>query len=210
MMSPTDGWQVLRQLKSDTQTRNIPVVVLSIVDDQDMGFRLGAVDYLVKPLEREAILDALARIAPPRTPPEVAQLLVVDDDPQVCDLVSQLLEDEPYAITSAQDGMVALQAIGKQRPDVVLLDLLMPEMDGFEVIQHLCHHPQLSGIPVIVLTAKELTPAEVAQLQRCTSRILQKSGLQRETLLRELRDALQELRQGALLEGASDEEDSGH
>lgn len=191
LMSPKDGWQVLHQLKADVATRDIPVVVLSIVDNKELGYRLGAFDYLVKPFDRETILGALARIAPPLAAWRQVRLLVVDDDPHVVDLVRQLLEDEAYQIQSAADGQAALQAISRQPPDIILLDLLMPRLDGFGVIEQLRRTPQHRDIPILVLTAKTLTDAESVQLRQSVSKVIQKRGLERDALIQELRNALQ-------------------
>ena len=186
LMPHKDGWEILRELKADAATQDIPIIVVSIVDNKHLGYRLGAFDYLLKPFDREAILAALARI-----PPHQGRLLVVDDDPQVVDLVRQLLEGEPYEVVAAADGLEALEAIAQKRPDVILLDLLMPRMDGFAVIDRLQQDPQDRQIPVIVLTAKTLTAAEHAVLEQSVLTVIQKRGLDRDTLIQELRGALQ-------------------
>jgi CheY-like chemotaxis protein len=185
LMPQQDGWQVLHELKSEPVTRAIPVIVLSIVDNKALGYRLGACDYLMKPFDREAILAALAH-----APPQQGRLLVVDDDPHVVDLVCQLLEGEPYEITSVADGEAALEAIAERRPDVILLDLLMPRMDGFALIEQLQQAPWSQQIPVIVLTAKTLTAAEQALLEQSVRTVIQKRGLDRDILIRELRGLL--------------------
>ena len=189
LMPQKDGWQILHELKADAATRDIPVIVLSIIDNKDLGYRLGAFDYLLKPFDREAILAALTHI-----PPQQGRLLVVDDDPQVVDLVRQLLEGEPYEIVAATDGQEALAAIAQKRPDIILLDLLMPEMDGFAVIEHLQQDPQSREVPVIVLTAKTLTAAEQVTLEQSVRTVIQKRGLDRDTLIQELRGLLQAYR----------------
>lgn len=208
LMSPTDGWQVLHRLKADVVTRDIPVVVLSIVDNRELGYRLGAFDYVLKPLDREAILGTLARIPASQPPPKLVHLLVVDDDPQVADLLRQLLEDEPYEVRSTADGREALAAVAQQRPDIILLDLLMPVLDGFGVIEQLRQDPKHCDIPIVVLTAKTLTLEELAQLQRSVSRVIQKEGLERERLLEQLRSALRAYRQTGEPGGEGDEENS--
>ena len=190
LMPHKDGWQVLHELKTDPVTRPIPIIVLSIVDNKELGYRLGAFDYLLKPFDREAILAALGRI----DPPQQGHLLVVDDDPQVVDLVSQLLEGEPYEVTAATDGQEALEVIARQRPTVILLDLLMPRMDGFAVIAHLQQDPEWRQIPVIVLTAKTLTAAEHALLDQSVRTVVQKQGLDRDTLIQEVRSLLHAFR----------------
>jgi adenylate cyclase len=185
VMPGKDGWQVLHELKADTKTRDIPVVLFSVVDQKNLGYRLGAADYLVKPIDRDALIAALGRVSS-----RCGRLLVVDDDPHVIDLVRQLLEGEPCVIEAAMDGREALQAIQLQRPDVILLDLLMPDIDGFGVLEELNADPSKRDLPVIVLTAKILTAEEHALLQRRVLAVLEKRGLEREALLREVRRAL--------------------
>src|SRR5499426_1600802 len=145
----------------------------------------GPSDYLLKPFDREAILAALTRI-----PPQHGRLLVVDDDPQVVDLVRQLLEGEPYEVVAATDGQEALEAISHPRPDIVLLDLLMPRLDGFAVIEHLQQDVQYRQLPVIVLTAKTLTTAEYARLDQSVRTVIQKRGLDRGMLIEALQGLL--------------------
>jgi CheY-like chemotaxis protein len=191
MMPDKDGWEVLRQLKADPATRDIPIIVVSIIDNRDLGFRLGAFDYVLKPLERDAILAALAHVEAHR-----GRLLVVDDDPDVTDMVRQLLADEPYEVDSAADGHEALEAIARAAPAVILLDLLMPRMDGFQVIQHLQQDSRYRAIPIIVLTAKTLTAAERARLDERVVTVIHKMGLERDALLGEIRAALGAFRGG--------------
>ena len=201
VMPHKDGWQVLHELKADPATRDIPVIMLSIVDQKDLGYRLGAFDYLLKPFEREALVATLQRIAAPP-----CRMLVVDDDPLVVDLVRQMLEGEDCEIEAAADGEEALAALARRRPDVVLLDLLMPRLDGFGVIDQLEQNPALRGLPVIVLTAKALDPEERALLQRRVMTVIEKRGLDRAALLTEVRRALPAYCRGGA--GASgDEED---
>jgi CheY-like chemotaxis protein len=185
LMPHKDGWQILHALKADMATRDIPIIVLSIVDNKDLGYRLGAFDYLLKPFDREAILAALARI-----PPRRGRLLVIDDDPQVADRVQQLLAGEPYEVLTAADGHVALEVMARQRPDVVLLDLLMVRTDAFVVIEQLRQDPRYRQIPVIALTATTLTSAERAALEQSVRTVIQKQGLERAVLLQELRGLL--------------------
>jgi CheY-like chemotaxis protein len=189
MMPHKDGWQVLHELKSDPVTRNIPVIMLSIVDKKTLGYRLGAADYLVKPLDNEAVLAALRRLAA-NGGPRQGLLLVVDDDPKVIELVRQLLEDEPFQVESAPDGRAALESIARRRPDVLLLDLLMPHLNGFDVIEHLRQNPLQPPLPIIVFTAKSLTADEEARLEQTVACVIQKGSLEPETLIQEVRGAL--------------------
>jgi CheY-like chemotaxis protein len=186
LMPHKDGWQMLHDLKADPATRDIPIIVLSIVDNKALGYQLGAFDYLCKPFDRETILAALSRI-----PRQRGRLLVVDDEAHVLDLVRQLLEGEPYEILAATDGQEALQMIAQQRPDIVLLDLLMPRLDGFAVIEQIRQDPQYRQLPIIVFTAKTLTPSESAQLAQSVRTVLQKGGLDRDQLIAVLQDLSQ-------------------
>ncbi len=188
MMPQKDGWQVLHDLKSDPATRDIPVIMLTIVDKKALGYRLGAADYLLKPLDAEAVLNSLKRLAHLNGAP-IRRVLVVDDDVNIHDLARQLLGDH-YHLDFAADGVAGLEAVQRQRPDVILLDLMMPRLDGFGVIELLQHNPDYGNIPIIVITAKTLTPEEAALLQHNVSHVIQKQGLAGETLLRELQLAL--------------------
>jgi CheY-like chemotaxis protein len=185
LMPNMDGWHVLNELKADPDTRDIPVIILSIVDQRDRGHRLGAADYLLKPFDRESILVTLARLAPLHK-----RLLVADDDPLVADLVHQLLEGEAYQIEVAADGEEALRAIERRRPEVILLDLLMPVLDGFGVLERLQETPAWRDIPVIILTAKDLSVEEQSLLESRTRAVIHKHGLERDELLRDVRQAL--------------------
>jgi signal transduction histidine kinase/DNA-binding response OmpR family regulator len=190
LMPAMDGWQVLHELKTDVMTRDIPIIVLSIVDKKELGYRLGADDYLVKPLDSDAVLAALNRLpqANGGLPPK--RLLVVDDDPQVADMVRQLLDQKRYVVKAAEDGVVALEVISRERPDLILLDLIMPRLDGFGVIEQLRQDPRHQRIPIVVLTAKTPTNEETARLQDDVSRVMRKQGLDGDTLNVELHRAL--------------------
>jgi PAS domain S-box-containing protein len=183
MMPQKDGWQVLHELKSDPETRHIPVVLVSIVDKQSLGYQLGAADYLVKPLEEDALLSALGRIRAERNGKNV-RVLVVDDDDNIPALVSQILNTEQYTVMSASDGQQALEMIQVEKPDVLLLDLMMPRMDGITLIEEL----EKAGleIPVIVLTAKDLTGDEVGFLEGSVEKIIIKNGLDSKKIMIEL------------------------
>ncbi|MGU3538015.1 response regulator [Methylobacterium sp. A54F] len=185
MMPGTDGWQVLHALKTDPATREIPVILISIVDQKELGFRLGANDYIVKPFERESLIGALGRIAP-----NSERILVVDDDPNVVDLVRQLLDGESCTIDWVPDGAAGLESIAKIRPSVILLDLLMPRMDGLTFLDHLQADPVNRTIPVVVLTAAALDAAEQGMLRERVLGLIDKRVLDREALVREVRRVL--------------------
>ena len=188
LMPKKDGWEVLNRLKADPATRNIPVIVLSIIDNKELGFSLGAFDYLVKPLGKEAILSVLQRI--PDIPAK--RVLVVDDEPDAVDLLTQILQDEDYQVKAAYSGEEALRVLEATPQDIIILDLLMPEMDGFEVIQTVKANASWKNIPIIVVTAKDLSDIDWEFLQQRVDRIIQKSGLSEENLMNEVQDLLRE------------------
>ena len=188
LMPHKDGWEVLNDLKADPATRHIPVIVLSIIDNRELGFSLCAFDYLVKPFDKATILSALQRAS--RAPTN--RVLVVDDEPDAVNLITQLLEDEGYQIKGAYSGEEAFHALEDEVPDIILLDLLMPQMDGFDVIQRIKTNPDWSDIPIVVVTAKDLTDADWEFLRQRVDKIIRKTGLDRETLIREVQDLLRE------------------
>lgn len=193
MMPRKDGWQVLHDLKSDPRTRDIPVILVTIVDKKEMGFQLGAADYLVKPLDERAIVAALERLVHTQGGQVPHRLLVVDDDPNVAEMVRQLLGDTGYQIETAGDGEQALQLIQQAPPDAILLDLLMPRMDGFGLLGELSKSPQYKDIPIVVLTAKTLTAAERELLQTSVVKVIEKSGLKQELLVQHIQQVLSAL-----------------
>ena len=188
LMPKKDGWEVLNRLKADPSTRDIPVIVLSIIDNKELGFSLGAFDYLVKPLEKEAILSVLRRI--PDIPAK--RVLVVDDEPNAVDLLTQILQDEGYQVKGAYSGEEALRVLEATPQDIIILDLLMPEMDGFEVIQKVKANSGWRNIPIIVVTAKDISNTDWEFLQQRVDRIIQKSGLSEKNLMNEVQSLLRE------------------
>jgi signal transduction histidine kinase/DNA-binding response OmpR family regulator/HAMP domain-containing protein len=185
IMPVMDGWQVLHTLKSDPATRHIPVILVSVADPKDLGFRLGAADYVVKPFDRDSLIGAMRRIAP-----QCRRILVVDDDSNVPDLVRQSLEGENYTVEWAADGIAALEHIAQVRPSLILLDLLMPRMDGLAFLDVLYSDAALRDIPVIVLTAKLLNAGERQMLQERVRGLVEKHGFSREDLVKEVRRVL--------------------
>jgi PAS domain S-box-containing protein len=189
MMPQTDGWAVLSALKSDPDLCEIPVIMVTIVDNRNLGFALGASEYLTKPIDR-ARLGAVLRQYRCRTPP--CSVLLVEDDPATRDLVREMLEREGWRVMEAENGQVAIDRLAAAfaPPGLVLLDLMMPEMDGFEFVAALRAHPQWRSIPIVVLTAKDLTAEEQRRLGGAVDQILQKGSTSREQLLAYVRDAV--------------------
>jgi len=189
MMPVKDGWQVLFDLKADPATRDIPVVMLTIVDKKPLAYELGAADYLLKPFDNAAIVASLSRIARRNGGHAPRRVLVADDDPHVHDMVRQLVGDQ-FELRVAADGVDALAAIERERPDVVLLDLVMPRLDGFGVLERMREHPAHRTIPVVVLTAKSLTAAEARSLEARVANVVRKQGLAADVLIREIEAAV--------------------
>ena len=196
VMPGTDGWQVLHDLKADPSTSNIPVVLHTIVDNKALGFQLGAAAYLLKPLDAVEVRDALHHVIGSniRLPKHV---LVVDDDPNVVDMLRQSLPESDFSLESALDGEAGLRAIEAKRPDIVLLDLIMPHLDGFGVIESLRANPQTRDLPIIVISAKELTAAEIARLKETVSLVMKKQGFEGEKLVDEINNVLKQERMSA-------------
>ncbi len=190
MMPGMDGWAVLAALKGEPALAAIPVVMLSIVDDKNLGYALGASDYLTKPIDRDRLVAVLRKYCK-STEPGLA--LVVEDDAATRDLLRRILEKDGWRVQEAGNGRVALSCVAEHRPALVVLDLMMPEMDGFEFIGELRQRPEWRAIPVVVITAKDLTPEDRlflsggAMLGNCVRQVLQKGKFSRDELLREVR-----------------------
>jgi CheY-like chemotaxis protein len=181
MMPGLDGWAVLAALKAETATADIPVVMLTIVDDKNLGYALGATEYLTKPIDRERLLAVLGRYRRDRV------VLVTEDDGVLRELLRRLLEREGYTVVEAGDGQAALERVREQVPGVILLDLMMPVMDGFEFLAELRGQEAWRDVPVIVVTAKDLSAEDHERLNGSVARILQKGAYSREALLAEVR-----------------------
>ena len=192
MMPGMDGWEAITRLKANPETRDIPIIVLSIVDNKELGYRLGADEYLIKPVDRESLGRVLQRYEG-----RGKQVLVADDDPDVVDLTRQLLEEDGWTVRAVGNGQLALEALAEERPDVMLLDLMMPVMDGFETLRRVRANPKTKDLPVIVITAKDLAADEVENLRANANRVIAKDGLDRDRILRELRQAMSTLRSGS-------------
>ena len=186
LMPKKDGWEVLNCLKADPATQDIPIIVISNIDNKGLGISLGAFDYIVKPFQKKAILSALNRIPVVG----VKNVLVVDDEASAVDLLTQILQEEGYHVKGVFNGKEALDVLETKPQDIILLDLLMPEMDGFEVIQKIKAHHDWCNIPIIVVTAKDLTDKEWNLLNKSVDSIIQKSGLSDDHLMDEIQTLL--------------------
>lgn len=189
MMPKKDGWQVLRELKGDPETQDIPVIVLSIVDDQRLGFSLGATEYIIKPVEKTVLLRKLKTL---EKTTKIKRVLVVDNDPNTVRLIGNVLEEAEYQVTTAYNSEDAIKSVQDFRPDLVVLNLTMPET-GFDVIEYLKTEKGGKEIPLIVLTQKDLTEKEIDDLNGRIHGILNKVVLTKEDLLKELKDTISKM-----------------
>jgi PAS domain S-box-containing protein len=184
MMPGMDGWLVLSALKADPQLADTPVVMATIVDNKNLGYSLGASDYLTKPIDRKRLAAVLKKYRKERSQ---SVALVVDDDAATRNLVRQLLEEQGWSVVEAEDGKVALDRVAESAPDLIVLDLMMPQLDGFELADELHRHPHWRSIPILVVTAKDLSPDERRRLSGHILGILQKGPYTRDELLAEIR-----------------------
>ncbi len=186
MMPSMDGWTVLTELKSDPQLQHIPVVMLSMIENQELGYSLGAAEYLLKPIEYKKIMKVLDKY---RTTAQRGKILVVEDDIMIRDMLKKMLNKDGWKVIFASNGKVGLNILQDEQLDIILLDLMMPKMDGYEFISCLRRQKQQRKIPIVVLTAKDVTLADKQQLSEVHA-IFQKGAYHREELLAELRDLL--------------------
>jgi signal transduction histidine kinase/DNA-binding response OmpR family regulator/HAMP domain-containing protein len=178
LLPEIDGWEVLRRLKADDLTWNIPVVVVSVSDNPALGHALGATDYFVKPVDREALLSRLRQYAfAPKSQQGEIRVLVVDDEPAHLDLLQALLVPEGFHVLTAAGGKEGIDVARAQHPHLILLDLMMPEVTGFDVVEALRTDALTRSIPIMVLTAKELTIADKAALNGHVAAIFQRNSL---------------------------------
>jgi len=180
MMPDLDGWTVLAAMKGDPALASIPVVLMSMVDQKNRGYALGAADYLVKPVDRTKLVETLTSICGSAA----GRALLVDDDDLVRRVVRQVLQPLGWQVSEAENGQVAVQSLGAARPDVIILDLMMPKMDGFEFLDELRSRHDWQDIPVVIITGKDLTDEDRDRLNGGVERIIQKSD--RDEMLRQL------------------------
>jgi CheY-like chemotaxis protein len=165
---------------------DIPVVLVTIVDEKNRGFSLGASEYLVKPVDRDKLVSVLQRLS---TPPG-DQILVVDDEESSRSSLRMALEQAGWRVEEANNGQVALARLNEmRRPSAILLDLMMPEMDGFEFLDGIRHHDKWRNIPVVVITARDITAEDRARLNGRVESIVQKAG--QGDMLRQVRSELE-------------------
>jgi PAS domain S-box-containing protein len=189
VMPGINGWQVLHSLKADQLTAHIPVIFLTVLDNKPLGFELGAADYLIKPLNPKVIEKALLQVTGRPTNKKI-DIQIIDDDPDIIEILKQSLPDSEFIIRSALNARKGLKMIHQSPPDVLLLDILMPEMDGFSVIEKLKQDENYKFLPIIVISAKDFTQDENKYLNESLIKVMQKQGLVGEELRSEIHKLL--------------------
>ncbi len=184
-----DGWEVLSELKAGPSLRDIPVIIVSILDKRPLGLNLGAVDYFVKPVIKKEFIEGIHR-AVRRAGKKDATVLVVDDDASTVELLSERIRAEGYNVIEAYDGKQCLEIVFDRFPDVIILDLLMPHVSGFEVVRQLRENSKTMNIPVLIYSAKELDEEERRQLRNNVVEIASKSNCEKEDLLKTVKGLL--------------------
>jgi CheY-like chemotaxis protein len=189
LLPGTDGWALLERMKQSPELRDVPVIVVSIVADQGRGFALGAACVLQKPVGRAELMEALAKVGLCRTNGK-ARVLIADDDPRAVDILAAYLPPAEFEVVRAFGGREAIERVCDARPDLILLDLLMPDVSGFDVVAALAGDRATSAIPIIVVTAKLLDAEDRAALNGRVRGIVDKAGLDSTMLTNEVRRAL--------------------
>jgi PAS domain S-box-containing protein len=185
LMPGGSGFETLVALRKTSETANIPIIIVSIVDQKHVGFALGAADYLIKPIRKPVLLETIRKHVPFPSDDDQS-ILLVDDDPETLELLEETLRSAGYETQSVRSGVRALEVLSSKLVSAILLDLLMPVMDGFQVIRHVRQEPTLKELPILVMTAKSLSSDELALLGRDTQALLQKNGSWQQQLIVEV------------------------
>ena len=193
MMPSKDGWQVIQEIKSDPETSSIPIIICSIVEDRERAYKLGAVDYLVKPILENELVAAVENLSLNKDR-SVHDILVIDDDPKALQLIEIALRDKPfYRLTYANGGFKGLELMKARRPDALILDLIMPDLDGFSILETMQGDPELRKIPVIILTAVDLNTEEREQIEKYKREVLKKDAFKGDDLISFFESALDKI-----------------
>ncbi len=193
VMPGMDGLKVLETLEADPETRGIPVIIISMTDDRDRGFALGAAEFLTKPVDWDRLVSVLGRSG---VVPSTDPILIVEDDPANRELLRRMLEKAGWQVEEADNGQAALERIEAKRPSLVLLDLMMPRVDGFDLVARLRERADLRDIPVVIITAKDLTDDDRERMTENVRTVLQKGKYSRDELLAYVRDLVSEHARG--------------
>ena len=189
-MPGMDGWEVLKALKSDPELREIAVIMMTNIDEKSTGYALGAAEYMTKPVDRERLVEVLRKF---RDHASTRPILVVEDDASVRETIRRALSQDGLKVVEAENGREALERMAEITPSLILLDIMMPELDGFGFMEELRKHEQWRPIPVVVLTAKDITATERARLQGFATAVLLKHEQSQDALIRDMRELIQQV-----------------
>jgi len=185
LMPGMDGWEVLSELKADPETRDIPVIMVTMTDDRNLGYALGAAEFLTKPVRRDQLIQLLDRYA---TGVDERHALVVDDKTENREVLRRALENEGWRVSEAENGQLALDEIASEPPSLILLDLMMPVMDGFEFVLEMRRREAAREIPIVVVTAKDVTEEDRQRLNGGVVGLIERGGLNQDSLAELLRE----------------------
>jgi CheY-like chemotaxis protein/anti-sigma regulatory factor (Ser/Thr protein kinase) len=185
LMPGMDGWQVLSELKADPGTRDIPVIMVTMTDDRNLGFALGATEFLSKPVQRDQLVELLGRYAIDGCK---RHALVVDDKTENREVLRGVLEKENWRVSEAENGRQALDEVEREPPSLILLDLMMPVMDGFDFVLAMRQRQALNEIPIVVITAKDVTEEDRLRLKGGVVALIERAGLDQDSLIELIRE----------------------
>ena len=190
LMPGADGWHVLRELKEDKALAAIPVVMITILDDENRGYALGAADFMNKPVQRDKLREVLQRYV---SSTAGSRVLIVEDDETTRTMLRRLLVGEGCIVSEAANGRLAMNMLDDKPPNLVLLDLMMPEMDGFEFLSNFREVENCIDVPVVVVTAADLSAEDRARLNGGVEQILQKTAFTKDDLLEQVRQQVRRI-----------------
>jgi len=188
MLPKKDGWQVMQELKSCQGMRDIPVIIISVIDEKSVGFSMGAMGYLVKPIDKDQLSCTLNKLEfTTKSEDATPRILIIDDRTEDLKLMAAILHNEGFDVLEASDGAEGIAKAIEEHPDLIILDLLMPDINGFDVLKSLQKHPETRNIPIIICTVKELTDEDREKLNNKVKSIVQKGEDAKTRLLEAVR-----------------------
>jgi CheY-like chemotaxis protein len=185
LMPGMDGWEVLSELKADPGTRDIPVIMVTMTNDRNLGYALGATEFLSKPVQRDQLVELLGRYA---IGSRKRRALVVDDKTENREVLRRVLEKEDWQVSEAENGRQALDEVEREPPSLILLDLMMPVMDGFDFVLAMHQRDAASEIPIVVVTAKDVTEEDRLRLKGGVVALIERGGLDQDSLIELIRE----------------------
>ncbi|MDA0987508.1 MAG: response regulator, partial [Bacteroidetes bacterium] len=181
-----DGWQVLKELKEHPFCKDIPIVIVSMVDEPNLAFSLGAKEYLVKPIQKEKLISLIRSLLTTYSSTKHIKVLLIDDDKSITDLLSVILEAEGCDVIVSHEGKTGLELAKNEQPNLIILDLTMPEMSGFKVAHELKKQQSTMHIPIIIMTGNEINDDMKEKLEGFVVKLMSKSGFTKKDLLKEI------------------------